>query len=239
MTTEKTSTVSGHIAKGWGRLTARINGYELFVNFLSPMILLGVSFFHLFYGFLPRVPLGWVSILLVDVYLFLMMLCTALKMAKYLPELQVALVTVPALLFILVMSFAKLYIVNGQIGRITINNQVDTLEDPRDAAYFSLVTITTLGYGDYTPQKTDARVLVMGELVSGGLLLFFAFPVLGSRLAMFDEPTGKKTVIGIQRLDDGSWEVQENNASPVSYPKGKRLTISAAVQGKIEPNSSD
>jgi Ion channel len=229
--------VSSHIAKSWERLTVGIDRYEFVANFLSPMILLGVNFVYLFCGFLPCVLLGWFSIIGVDLYLFVLMLLAALKMPKRLPTRQVALVTVPALLLILVMSFAKLYIVNGQIGRM-IDSKVETLEDPRDAAYFSLVTITTLGYGDYTPQKTGARMLVIGELLSGALLLFFAFPVLGSRLAMFDELTGKKTVVGIRRLDDGSWEVQENNASAISYPRGERLTISAVVQGKIEPSSS-
>jgi hypothetical protein len=88
------------IAEGWGRLKARIEGYEFFVNLLSPMILLGVNFVHLFCGFLPRVPLGWISVIVVDVYLFLLMLLTALKLPKRIPERQVALVTVPALLLI-------------------------------------------------------------------------------------------------------------------------------------------
>jgi hypothetical protein len=223
------------IAKGLGRLKAGITRYEFFVNFLSPMILLGVSFVHLFYGFLPRVPLSWISIIVVDVYLFLLMLLAALKLPNRLPERQVALVTVPALLLVLVMSFAKLYIVNEHIARTTTDNRVESLKEPWDAAYFSLVTITTLGYGDYTPQKPDARKLVIGELLSGALLLFFAFPVLGSRLAQFDESTGAK----IRRLDDGSWEVQENNASPMRYPKGKRLTVTVDEQGMIDAKSSD
>jgi hypothetical protein len=189
----------------------------------------------LFCGFLPRVPLGWISVIVVDVYLFLLMLLAALKLPKRIPERQVALVTVPALLLILVMSFAKLYIVSGQIGRTTIDNKVEILENPQDAVYFSLVTITTLGYGDYTPQKTPARMLVSAELLSGALLLFFAFPVLGSRLAQFDESTGTT----IQRLDDGSWEVQENSAVPKRYRKGNRLTVIVGEQGIIEASSGD
>ncbi|SRR5882724_6530395 len=223
------------ITKGWESLKAGITGYDFFVNFVSPMILLVVSFVHLFYGFLPRVPLGWISIIVVDVYLFLLMLLAALKLPKRLPQRQVALVTIPALLLILVMSFAELYIANEHIGRATIDNRVEPLKEPWDAAYFSVVTITTLGYGDYAPQKTDARKLVIGELLSGALLLFFAFPVLGSRLAQFDESTGTT----IRRLDDGSWEAQEKNASPIRYPKGKRLTVTMGEQGMIDAKSSD
>jgi len=45
------------------------------------------------------------------------------------------------------MSFAELYIANEHIGRATIDNRVEPLKEPWDAAYFSVVTITTLGYG--------------------------------------------------------------------------------------------
>ena len=68
-----------------------------------------------------------------------------------------------------------------------------------------------------------------------GLLLFFAFPVLGSRLAQFEEATGTK----IQRLDDGSWEIQEKSATPMRYPKSKRLMVTVGEQGMIDAKSSD
>jgi hypothetical protein len=227
------------IAKAWGRLTAGITRYDLCVNLIFPVILLVISSVHLFCGFLPRMSLGSIIIIVVDAYLFFLLLLAALKVLYPIPERQIALVSVPALLLVLMMSFADVYIRNEHITRTTTDCKVEALREPWDAAYFSLVTITTLGYGDYTPQDTGARKIVIGELLSGALLLLFAIPVLGSRLAMFDEPTGMKTVLGIRRLDDGSWEVQENNASAVSYPKGKRFTISAVVQGKIEPKSSE
>ena len=170
-----------------GRLTHNVKGYELVVNLLCPMILLVVDYLHFFNGFIPGVPLGWISIVVVDFYLFLLMMLAALKLPKRIPGRHVALLTVPALLLILVMSFGELYIANGHVERATLDGKVESLKDPWDAAYFSLVTITTLGYGDFTPQMTDTRKLVIGELLSGGLLLFFAFPVLGSRLAQFEE----------------------------------------------------
>ena len=52
------------------------------------------------------------------------------------------------------------------------------------AIYFSVVTFTTLGFGDFTPTTTPAQVLVMVEVVLGyaalGVLVFLIS--LGLRL---------------------------------------------------------
>jgi hypothetical protein len=65
------------------------------------------------------------------------------------------------------------------------NNQREVLVNPVDACYFSLVTFTTLGYGDYVPATRLARGVVMWQLGSAFLLLLVALPLLISRLAMF------------------------------------------------------
>jgi hypothetical protein len=63
------------------------------------------------------------------------------------------------------------------------NNRREVLVNPVDACYFSLVTFTTLGYGDYVPATRLARVVVMWQLVSAFLLLLVALPLVVSRLA--------------------------------------------------------
>jgi hypothetical protein len=65
------------------------------------------------------------------------------------------------------------------------NNRREVLVNPIDACYFSLVTFTTLGYGDYVPATRLARGVVMWQLGSAFLLLLVALPLLVSRLAMF------------------------------------------------------
>jgi hypothetical protein len=65
------------------------------------------------------------------------------------------------------------------------NNLREVLVNPIDACYFSLVTFTTLGYGDYVPATRLARGVVMWQLGSAFLLLLVALPLLVSRLAMF------------------------------------------------------
>lgn len=49
--------------------------------------------------------------------------------------------------------------------------------DRFDAIYFSLVTITTLGYGDILPMNIYAKLLVMFELVIGMWFLITTIPI--------------------------------------------------------------
>jgi len=44
-----------------------------------------------------------------------------------------------------------------------------------EAIYFSFVTLSTIGYGDITPLSHVARVIVVGEVVFGVVLMLFAF----------------------------------------------------------------
>ena len=54
-----------------------------------------------------------------------------------------------------------------------------------EALYFSLVTTITLGYGDYLPASTVGRLLVIGQLITGGLRVIGLFPLIVSRAADF------------------------------------------------------
>jgi hypothetical protein len=86
------------------------------------------------------------------------------------------------LIVAIVCSFAHLYLQSGGV----YNAGGEKLTNAADAVYFSVVTLTTLGYGDYVP-RTHARWLVIWELGSGLLLLLLIVPVLASRLALLGE----------------------------------------------------
>lgn len=51
------------------------------------------------------------------------------------------------------------------------------LEEPFTALYFSLMTIASIGYGDYYPVHPLSRGLVMYEVITGFLLLAVSFTV--------------------------------------------------------------
>lgn len=136
------------------------------------------------------------------------------------PELVPALGIVALLFLSLVFSFGRLYIASHQVCRGTV-----PLESRSDALYYSLVTITTLGYGDYAPNDSTARWIVIFELASGLLFLIMAFPILASRLA--DLGAGK---VIIQKTKDGL-EVTGIQDAPQTFSTS--VTISYSGNARI------
>ncbi len=53
----------------------------------------------------------------------------------------------------------------------SFNSPGGTLSSVTDFAYFSFVTLSTVGYGDITPVRPIARTLAMGEALAGQLYL--------------------------------------------------------------------
>ncbi|GMR16622.1 MAG: hypothetical protein BMS9Abin31_0977 [Gammaproteobacteria bacterium] len=96
-------------------------------------------------------------------------------------------------------GFANMYIDSGDIAYLgpvveisgssveskVIIPQPSIMRNQIDALYFSLVTMITLGYGDFLPVSTVARMLVMWQLATGGLLVIGIFPLIISRAADF------------------------------------------------------
>jgi hypothetical protein len=129
----------------------------------------------------------WVSFaifILVDLYILLVLVEMALRSKRdkwRIFELPHRLWSIPLLFCLLVAvvcSFGNLYVQSG-----SVKNNGSVLTDRGDAVYFSVVTITTLGYGDFVPTEPRSRRLVIYELGTGFLLLLFIFPVLASRIA--------------------------------------------------------
>ena len=82
--------------------------------------------------------------------------------------------------YTLITAFAALYL---QLATVAHFSQ--EICNVKDAIYFSFVTITTLGYGEFHPVSDVAKELVVLQLGSGLLLLFGAFPLLISRISTF------------------------------------------------------
>jgi voltage-gated potassium channel len=57
------------------------------------------------------------------------------------------------------------FLINGEIRPITFS----------EALYFSIVTLSTVGYGDVVPASDLVRVVVSIQMISGVLLLLFGF----------------------------------------------------------------
>lgn len=70
-------------------------------------------------------------------------------------------------------------------GEISFASTPSIMENKIEALYFSLVTMITLGYGDFIPVSTEARLLVMWQLITSGLLAIGIFPLFIARAADF------------------------------------------------------
>ena len=141
---------------------------------------------------------GWLAIfvvLLVNGFIVCLILCAARtaeagnprgfnEKFPWLPSRIAALVLVPLLLFAEIVAFADIYIWSGGVV-----SDAAKLGNAVDAVYFSVVTITTLGYGDFHPINLPAKVAVMGELLCGIIMLIGAFPLLVGRLNFPNSPT--------------------------------------------------
>ena len=86
----------------------------------------------------------------------------------------------------LIVAFAIIYLSIGcnlSIGCI-IQNRITSipLSTPLDALYYSLVTMVTLGYGDFLPINHVGRGIVIGQLVSEILFLLVVIPMYVSAI---------------------------------------------------------
>ncbi|HEX5399477.1 MAG TPA: potassium channel family protein, partial [Verrucomicrobiae bacterium] len=55
-----------------------------------------------------------------------------------------------------------------------------------EAVYFSIVTIATVGYGDFVPANAWARAIIIGQIASGLLLLAGIVSFAIARISGFD-----------------------------------------------------
>lgn len=134
----------------------------------------------------------WFSVVIVLIlafYIILLVVFCALRatgggggQAKYpLPNRTWALLLVLLFFVTNVCAFSNIYIKSEGISQ-NVNGEAVVMESKLDAVYFSAVTLTTLGYGDFTPTK-KGRVYVVFHLFTGLLLLLIIIPVVASRVS--------------------------------------------------------
>lgn len=102
----------------------------------------------------------------------------------------------------LVIGFAIFYLVNDGV-RAGSGENARRLTEAWDAVYFSLVTITTLGYGDWAPRSQGAKALVCTEVLTGLALLVV---MLGAFLARLKSPGPQPTHKQIEERARQIWE---------------------------------
>lgn len=78
-------------------------------------------------------------------------------------------------------EIAMLYSILFMINESAFNTNNNTLDHWYDALYFSISTITTLGYGDVYPNGMNSKLLVSSEVLIGTVILVIALArIVGS-----------------------------------------------------------
>lgn len=131
--------------------------------------------------------LAWIVIGISDFYLFTVLLLAALRShdehflrrhtwIKWVFPRRMTALFVAGFLFVAVVSgFAGLY-----VGTDVFSSP----KSPLDALYISAFT---LAFTDYSPKPGYGQVVVLGQFVSGILLLIDLFPLLISRISMYKD----------------------------------------------------
>lgn len=79
---------------------------------------------------------------------------------------------------ILFTTFSLIFISSGTIYTVEHNSSPELFPSFFDAFYFSVVTLTTVGYGDIVPTSTDGRFFTILIILSGVLLIPWQFMTL-------------------------------------------------------------
>ena len=151
---------------------------------------MALAIFGLCSVFLKAAFLSYPTIVVTDLYLFLVLLFAAIRSdakpdAIYVSSKCLKQIFPSKTAGVFIIAFLLTGLVSGFAGLYLNTSLSQPLEGPLDALYFSSVTMMTVGFGDYVPLGEGAKLLVMGQLVSGMLLLFGGFPLLISRLSTF------------------------------------------------------
>jgi len=86
-------------------------------------------------------------------------------------------------LYLLVgLLFSSIYIAVQNLGGAPFFSNGDAAESPR-AVYFSFVTLTTVGYGDFTARSNFGRTLAVSEALLGQIYLVTVVAAIVGRVA--------------------------------------------------------
>lgn len=203
----------------------------------------------------------WVLIAAIDLYVIFLLICTAVASSTgtaaaaqrsmaidHLPSRPGALIILFLYLAALIAGFAALYLDSNEVAR-NFDSKIEHLCSMGQALYFSAVTMTTLGYGDFQPTGSCARWIVILQLISGFIVLIAAIPLLIGRLTMWtdqeDEPAASVAVTGLQNtmpfytdvLDHIGLKLMHKGSDILIFGNGSDVEIRFKNSAKIEPNT--
>lgn len=102
-----------------------------------------------------------------------------------------------------------------------------------DSIYFSAVTITTLGYGDFAPQTDIGKIFTILFSVSGIAIGLYILTIVGKNIFDFDFHRGVKIII---LKKNKKFNVEKINVGMVASWKDGKSEISQGIINEVGLN---
>ena len=116
-----------------------------------------------------------------------------------------------AIYLLLGLAYAYLYPVIGFVTNEPFFVQTTSPEDI-DFVYFSYVTLTTVGYGDFTAATSTGRMIAVSEALTGQLYLVSAVALLVGNIGRTIVRGGPATGIEIEPLTEAEADEEDSRA---------------------------
>jgi voltage-gated potassium channel len=116
-----------------------------------------------------------------------------------------------------------------------------TIKSPEDALWWSIVTVTAVGYGDVTPVTVEGRLIALGLMFVGiGVISVFTATIASAFVGEGNEKETKKRLAALeQQVAEVLQELRRSNAgmpprlAPPSTPRTTRLEcVTTLVRGE-------
>ena len=137
-----------------------------------------------------------------------------------------------AIYLLLGLAYAYLYPVIGFVTNEPFFVQTTSPEDI-DFVYFSYVTLTTVGYGDFTAATSTGRMIAVSEALTGQLYLVSAVALLVGNIGRTIVRGGPATGIEIEPLTDGGSRRRGFARRRLSTRRATRLRVPSSASARI------
>jgi voltage-gated potassium channel len=129
------------------------------------------------------------------------------------------------------LAASALLLTYGILGSLVLGQQFGPpIDDLQQATYFTVVTMSTVGYGDILPKSDDARLFVV-SLILVGITVFVTSltavigPVVQGRLATILEPRGAKKLRRVNHFIIAGTSALARNTARELLARGRGVVV--------------
>lgn len=145
---------------------------------------------------------------------------------------------------LLIFSSIVVFVSSVMIYVMEANNENSPIHTMFDAVYWAIVTISTVGYGDITPVTDVGRMVAMGVIVSGLMVIAFSTSLVVSAFTeKLDEIRVTKTIEDVQKLTQSylicGYQEVATQVAKMLKAHGRNVIILDANENHVEQAKQD